>query len=386
MKRKRISLILIVAVIAVLSGIGFWGYRNGFHRILLLTKKSAFVGMLSAQCSDNKIGDKNLLPFLISDDVNIVSLNCLNTKEGGYLEVEYKYKEDIRRLYVYSKDSVELGGGIAHLYQENIGKTVYSKNDITISLYLTTPDAGPLTPNDLGIGLHGIKRIKTSSNETLYIGIFSDLKKESIKNELVNLAKKYVFNDPAIGIDIVNVSQATEPIEEYFSKSRLGSIQSDIENLKETLGCFTAQLVPSSLNIDSATLVGIWQASGGMAAGWADRYHFYENGKFHFYPNQMSCKLLRVEKLGTWELKNGSLKITTTAEIENNYKCPNCNSCVSVNTKETVMKTPVINEYKFESPKIESGDFYPSTKLGEIRYWKFSDDPTKYALEKFPLE
>jgi hypothetical protein len=42
-------------------------------------------------------------------------------------------------------------------------------------------------------------------------------------------------------------------------------------------------------NSQTLSLQGIWQQNGSMAAGWADRYHFYPSGTFHYYPNEMTC-------------------------------------------------------------------------------------------------
>lgn len=101
----------------------------------------------------------------------------------------------------------------------------------------------------------------------------------------------------------------------------------------------------------SNNLTGIWQANGSMAAGWNDRYHFYTDGVYHFYPNQMAKSDL-VEKKGTWQIKNGELILNGE-----------------------------VHSIEFYGTK--DGDMYPSISIDDKQFWKFSDDPTTYGGENF---
>ena len=55
----------------------------------------------------------------------------------------------------------------------------------------------------------------------------------------------------------------------------------------------------SQENSLTLSLQGIWQQNGSMAAGWADRYHFYQSETFHYYPNEMICSEEKIEIIGT---------------------------------------------------------------------------------------
>jgi hypothetical protein len=101
-------------------------------------------------------------------------------------------------------------------------------------------------------------------------------------------------------------------------------------------------------------LVGIWQASGSMAAGWNDRYHFYSNDKYHFYPNQM-VNSSNVEHSGVWTVENNQLILDG-------------------------------KQHGLSYLDKQEGDFYQSIKIDDTQYWQFSTDPSSYYDEKFPEE
>ncbi len=137
---------------------------------------------------------------------------------------------------------------------------------------------------------------------------------------------------------------------------------------------------------DKATLVGIWQASGGMASGWADRYNFYSDGKFHFYPNQMSCQIEEKEELGTWEIKDDNLTLTTTSEIVISNKCDQNGFTKEVGRKNNILKQPWVRTRYYLFFGTLKNDSYPSMLFEGTQYWKFSSDPSSYGGEKFPQE
>lgn len=119
---------------------------------------------------------------------------------------------------------------------------------------------------------------------------------------------------------------------------------------------FTKKIsIPESLlSVEAQKMIGIWQASGGMAAGWADRYHFYSDGKYRFYPNQM-IKSDKKEKIGIWRIENNKLILDN-------------------------------DSFLFIPPEIKGQDFYPSTKIGSVQFWQYSKDPSRYGDEFFPQE
>lgn len=65
---------------------------------------------------------------------------------------------------------------------------------------------------------------------------------------------------------------------------------------------------PSEVNepfvVNKENLVGVWQDSGGVAAGYTNHYVFYPSGKYSFNYNQMDgCKRIAQES-GQWEYNN----------------------------------------------------------------------------------
>lgn len=103
---------------------------------------------------------------------------------------------------------------------------------------------------------------------------------------------------------------------------------------------------------DGGELVGIWQASASMGSGWNDRYHFYADGNYHFYPNQM-VKSDLTEKKGTWQIENDELILDGKV-------------------------------YGIEFFGTQEEDLYPSVSIAGKQFWQFSIDPTIYGEEKFP--
>jgi len=123
-----------------------------------------------------------------------------------------------------------------------------------------------------------------------------------------------------------------------------------------------------------------------MAAGWSDRYHFYRQGNFHFYPNQMVCEEEEEELLGTWEIEQGSMRLVTTSKVVILQTC-NANGFATLISREiTVLEEPAEREVGFIPFGTLEDDIYPSILLDGRQYWKFSDDPTRYGEEQFPDE
>ncbi len=135
-------------------------------------------------------------------------------------------------------------------------------------------------------------------------------------------------------------------------------------------------------NAINKSLVGIWQASGGMASGWTDRYHFYSDGNFHFYPNQMFHENLKIEKVGTWELNDNNLILTITEQVLNTMKWDG-EGATLVSSKNVILDKPIIESLNYQYLGVVANDNYPSIRLTDLQFWKFSDDPSSYGDEKF---
>lgn len=142
----------------------------------------------------------------------------------------------------------------------------------------------------------------------------------------------------------------------------------------------------SHLLAGKENLTGIWQANGFMASGWSDRYHFYANGKFHFYPNEMICKDKDDEVLGSWSADERVITLTVTSRVSVFKKCDPRGFGTEVNRYTFEIYQPETMTLRYISLGKLKDDPYPSILLDGQQYWKFSDDPTKYGNEQFPPE
>jgi len=142
---------------------------------------------------------------------------------------------------------------------------------------------------------------------------------------------------------------------------------------------------PESLKITpEVDLLGIWQQNRSMAAGWADRYHFYPSGTFHFYPNQMTCALEKVEKAGTWQLEGSKLTLTTTRQVKVSFEVHPGGMCTAIGEEEVTLAEPVIELFAVVDLGKPEGDPYTSISLDGLQFWRFSEDASRYGDEKFP--
>lgn len=138
---------------------------------------------------------------------------------------------------------------------------------------------------------------------------------------------------------------------------------------------------PSAPAVD---LQGIWQQNGFMAAGWADRYHFYPSGTYRFYPNEMACVEEKTGKSGTWQLQGAVLSLTTTRRQITRLQVYPCGLCKVMERSEVALEPPESEVLTVVDLGTQEGDIYPSITLGGVKYWKFSDDASRYGEEEFP--
>ncbi|MCJ7622841.1 MAG: hypothetical protein MUO76_05005 [Anaerolineaceae bacterium] len=131
-------------------------------------------------------------------------------------------------------------------------------------------------------------------------------------------------------------------------------------------------------------LQGIWQQNDSMAAGWADRYHFYPSGTFHFFPNEMMCSKEKIENIGTWKYENTILTLTTTKQIIKSLEIYSTGRCKVIEKKEVKLTNPIIEQFTIVDHGIQEGDFYPSISINDLQFWKFSEDASSYGNEEFP--
>lgn len=142
----------------------------------------------------------------------------------------------------------------------------------------------------------------------------------------------------------------------------------------------------SRLLVGKENLTGIWQANRFMASGWSDRYHFYSNGTFHFYPNEMICRDKVDEVLGSWSTEAGDIILTLASRISVLKTCGPKGFGTEVKRYKFELYQPETMTLRYVSLGTLQDDPYPSILLDGQQYWKFSDDPTRYGDEQFPPE
>ena len=133
-------------------------------------------------------------------------------------------------------------------------------------------------------------------------------------------------------------------------------------------------------------LIGIWQANAFMASGWSDRYHFYADGKYHFYPSLMICREKVDEELGEWRVEEGSIVLTITSRVSIMRTCNQNGFGPETDRFVFELYQPETTTLRYASLGRLQDDLYPSMLLEGRQYWKFSDDPTRYGDEQFPAE
>jgi len=137
-------------------------------------------------------------------------------------------------------------------------------------------------------------------------------------------------------------------------------------------------------NLRSLSLQGIWQQNGSMAAGWAERYHFYPSGTFYYYPNQMICSEEKIEIIGTWKYENTILTLTTTKQIIKSLEVHSGGLCSVIGKTEVKLTKPSVEQITIVDHGTQEGDLYHSISINDLQFWKYSEDASSYGDEKFP--
>jgi hypothetical protein len=146
---------------------------------------------------------------------------------------------------------------------------------------------------------------------------------------------------------------------------------------------------PASTDADAALssqLIGVWQAAPSLGAGWADSYQFWPDGAYTFHVSQMDCAAAERGFSGAWRVSAGVLVLTVAEKhvIEGGELVPALGSCGTAQELQggTLASLPVepagAIELPLGPPGQDSSSPYVSMRLGEIQYWRFSDDPAAY--------
>lgn len=133
-------------------------------------------------------------------------------------------------------------------------------------------------------------------------------------------------------------------------------------------------------------LVGVWQDSEGMAAGWSNAFQFFADGRFRFNTNQMNCASRERAYSGTWRIINRQLVLSITERT------------VTVGGRLVQATGSCGSKYEIEGGRNVSRRVRPATGqslrlvrlgldeygrlkigLGGRTYWKFDSNPNAYS-------
>ena len=133
----------------------------------------------------------------------------------------------------------------------------------------------------------------------------------------------------------------------------------------------------------TAKLIGIWQCTHEMAAGWNEAYQLLPGGKVIWHANQMDTQKRLISRTGTWTLTGRELRLRYSSELVTvgGKLVPGSGGDGESEIqggKDMVRKLakPIVKVLKLSNFDKRNG--YPSALFGKIRYWKMRTDPNDY--------
>lgn len=131
-------------------------------------------------------------------------------------------------------------------------------------------------------------------------------------------------------------------------------------------------------------LIGIWQVSPELAAGWQKVYRFFPNGKLIINRSQFDLLNRELERRGTWKLDKGTLTMAITSRLmlQGGKVDPQGGfegEPDIVGAKEVVVKLskPSVTSYRLGTPS-KDGSGHLKLAFGKQPVWKHRDDPSDY--------
>lgn len=138
-------------------------------------------------------------------------------------------------------------------------------------------------------------------------------------------------------------------------------------------------------------LVGVWQNSPVMAAGWDDRYQFFVSGKYNYRISSMQCSSRDLGHSGYWKIDGRKIQLTKVVEeiiVGGNLKCGPSGGILDGTSQiqkypgDQTKETIIVDEC--DKPEV---DHYDCLSFNDKDFYKFSEDPTDRndgGLEKEP--
>jgi hypothetical protein len=155
-------------------------------------------------------------------------------------------------------------------------------------------------------------------------------------------------------------------------------------------------LAASALASDvSSSLVGVWQDSPDLAAGWSDTYVFFPNGRYTFHLNTMNCEKRLLSVSGRWSIRSHDIHLVADLKVEweGGHLEPSSGDCASefvdarVRTRRidppqisTVRLGPVAVVIVPNHARPGTSQYLKVT-LDWKEFWKLRDDPSEYETD-----
>lgn len=136
-------------------------------------------------------------------------------------------------------------------------------------------------------------------------------------------------------------------------------------------------------DLSPAKLVGIWQVTHEIAAGWNESLCFFGNGKVVWHANQMDPASRLRDRTGTFKVSGNTIteKFTSETYIVGGKYIPGSGGDGDFDIqggKLTNRRLPHAIVKNVSVGAISTKNGYPSAIFGGRRFWKMKTDPSEY--------
>lgn len=134
------------------------------------------------------------------------------------------------------------------------------------------------------------------------------------------------------------------------------------------------------------SLVGVWQASKFMAAGWEAAYQFYADGRYRYNPSQMDCAARERWVQGRWRVEGSELVLVELErkvivggkEVKASGSCGTPTEIEGGEERIEELAPGRERRLKIEWLGEDEEVRRPHVKLGGRDFWRFAEDPEQY--------
>ena len=142
-------------------------------------------------------------------------------------------------------------------------------------------------------------------------------------------------------------------------------------------------------SISNTEIVGVWQNSSVMAAGWSTLYQFFPSGKYNYRVSSMQCSTRDIGHSGYWKIVGDAIQLTEiskTTIVGGNLECGPSGGIMD----GTVQTLKLTNDAKIQlntaSCKNAEVSYYSCLAIDGSQFYQFSKDPTYNNVSDLPKE